>query len=143
MLSVEDWTEIRRLHWSEQMPIKGVRSPVGDLEEHGPSGVGGVGAAEVRAQAAGSVLDAVEPQTSALLASTPGMPVTVIAERVGWTRGLTVLSTGCGSFARRTSLWIRCRGRRISRVNSRSATCGSRRRTSRSTVDRWRGLRCW
>jgi transposase len=40
---------------------------------------------------AGSVVDAVEPRIRELLAAYPTMPATVIAERIGWTRGLTVL----------------------------------------------------
>jgi transposase len=36
-------------------------------------------------------VDAVEPQIRALLKDWPGMPATVIAERIGWTRGLTIL----------------------------------------------------
>jgi transposase len=40
---------------------------------------------------AGSVVDAVEPRIRELLAAYPTMPATVIAERIGWDRGLTVL----------------------------------------------------
>jgi transposase len=39
----------------------------------------------------GSLVDKVEPQVRALLAEYPRMPATVIAERIGWTRGITVL----------------------------------------------------
>jgi transposase len=38
----------------------------------------------------GSAVDVVEPQIRLLLKEFPQMPATVIAERVGWTRGLTV-----------------------------------------------------
>ena len=38
-----------------------------------------------------SVVDAVEPRIRELLQAWPTMPATVIAERIGWTRGLTVL----------------------------------------------------
>jgi hypothetical protein len=38
----------------------------------------------------GSVVDAVEPAIRELLKQTPTMPVTVIAERIGWERGLSV-----------------------------------------------------
>src|SRR5690348_3312776 len=41
--------------------------------------------------AKGSIVDAVEAQIRELLADVPTMPVTVIAERIGWTRSLTVL----------------------------------------------------
>ena len=37
------------------------------------------------------MVDAVEPQIRALLGEWPTMPATVIAERIGWTRSLTVL----------------------------------------------------
>ena len=39
----------------------------------------------------GSAVDAVEPQIRGLLAARPDMPATVIAERMGWSRGLTIL----------------------------------------------------
>lgn len=35
MLSVEDWAEIRRLHRSERMPIKGIARVMGIKQEHG------------------------------------------------------------------------------------------------------------
>jgi|GEM_PF-1491876 len=41
--------------------------------------------------ARGCLVDAVEPQVRALLAGCPTMPATVIAQRIGWTRSLTVL----------------------------------------------------
>ena len=41
--------------------------------------------------AKGSIVDAVEPQVRELLAEWPTMPATVIAERIGWSRSLTVL----------------------------------------------------
>ena len=60
--------------------------------EHCAAGAGGGGAAEVRARPLkGSVVDAVEPQIRGLLAEWPDMPVPVIAERISWQRGLTVL----------------------------------------------------
>src|SRR3954471_5106351 len=44
-----------------------------------------------RRRPAGSAVDAVEPQARELLRAFPTMPATVIAERIGWTRGITVL----------------------------------------------------
>ena len=41
--------------------------------------------------AKGSIVDEVEPQIRALLREFPTMPATVIAERIGWTRSITVL----------------------------------------------------
>jgi hypothetical protein len=37
---VEDWAEIRRLHRSEQMPIKAIARVMGLFEEHGEAGAG-------------------------------------------------------------------------------------------------------
>jgi transposase len=42
-------------------------------------------------RSAGSIVDEVEPRVRELLQAFPTMPATVIAERIGWTRGLTVL----------------------------------------------------
>jgi transposase len=39
----------------------------------------------------GSIVDEVEPQIRDLLKAWPAMPATVIAERIGWTRSITVL----------------------------------------------------
>src|SRR5437868_12574506 len=41
----------------------------------------------------GSVVDAVEPRIRELLAVYPTMPATVIAERIGWSRSIRVLSS--------------------------------------------------
>jgi len=41
--------------------------------------------------AKGSIVDAVEPRIRELLQAYPAMPATVIAERIGWDRGMTVL----------------------------------------------------
>lgn len=42
-------------------------------------------------QGPGSVVDGVEREIRVLLAEFPSMPATVIAERIGWTHGMTVL----------------------------------------------------
>jgi transposase len=49
------------------------------------------GAPKYERRAAGSVVDEVEPRIRELLRVDPRMPATVIAERIGWTRGITVL----------------------------------------------------
>ncbi|MBD3140258.1 IS21 family transposase [Microbispora bryophytorum] len=91
MLSVEDWAEIRRLHRAEQMPIRAIARKLGvgrntvrrALESQGPP--------KYVREPSGSIVDAVEPQIRQLLQEWPDMPATVIAERIGWQRGLTVL----------------------------------------------------
>ena len=88
---MEDWAEIRRLHRSEGMPIRAIARKLGvgrntvrrALEAEGPPKY-------VRASK-GSIVDAVESQIRQLLVSWPDMPATVIAERIGWGRSMTVL----------------------------------------------------
>ena len=91
MLSVEDWAEIRRLHRAEGIPIKQIprvlsvsRNTVRTaLRRAEPPRYERVGQA--------SIVDEVEPRIRELLQAFPTMPATVIAERIGWTRSMTVL----------------------------------------------------
>src|SRR5258707_1386541 len=46
---------------------------------------------QCRRRLKGSAVAAVEPAVRELLKQTPTMPVTVIAERIGWQYGLTIL----------------------------------------------------
>jgi transposase len=91
VLSVEDWAEIRRLHRAEQMPIKQVARVMGVSKNTVKRALAADGRPEYRRASRGSVVDAVEPRIRELLAAWPTMPATVVAERIGWTRGLTVL----------------------------------------------------
>jgi transposase len=91
VLSVEDWAEIRRLCRSEGMPIKVVARVMGCSKNTVKRALGADGPPRYRRVARGSVVDAVEPRIRELLQAWPSMPSTVIAERIGWTRGLTVL----------------------------------------------------
>ena len=87
---MEDWAEIRRLHRAEGMPIKVIYRRLGGLEEHGEAGFGVDGAAKYDPAPNGSAVDEFEPRIRALPAEFPAMPATVIAERVGWSRSITV-----------------------------------------------------
>ena len=91
MLSVEDWAEIRRLRRAEGMPVKQVARVLGVSKNTVKRALAADGPPKYERVGRGSVLDAVEPQIRELLQAWPTMPATVIAERVGWTRGLTVL----------------------------------------------------
>jgi hypothetical protein len=88
---VEDWAEIRRLHRAEGMPIKAIARQL----EIGRNTVRRALAADgppcYQRPAKGSIVDEVGPRIRELLARWPTMPATVIAERIGWTRSLTVL----------------------------------------------------
>ena len=88
---MEDWAEIRRLHFSVGMSIRAI-------EREGPwsrntirSAVRSTTPPKYVRAGAGSVVDAVEPQIRELLQATPTIPATVIAERIGWTRSIRVL----------------------------------------------------
>jgi transposase len=91
VISVEDWVEIRRLHRAEQMPIRAIARKLGisrntvrrELADNEPL--------KYRRDPKGSIVNAVEPQIRELLEQWPEMPATVIAERIGWSRGMTVL----------------------------------------------------
>jgi transposase len=91
VLSVEDWAEIRRLHRSEGMPIKAIARVMGCSRNTVRAALASDGPPRYERAPAGSIVDAVEPRIRELLQACPTMPATVIAERIGWTRGLTVL----------------------------------------------------
>jgi transposase len=88
---VEDWAEIRRLHRAEGMPIRAIARRLGVGRNTVRRALAADGPPKYRRPGKGSAVDAVEPQIRALLKEWPTMPATVIAERVGWTRGLTIL----------------------------------------------------
>jgi transposase len=91
VLSVEDWAEIRRLCRAEQMPVKAVARVMGCSKNTVKRALAAEGPPRYQRSARASIVDGVEPRIRELLAVWPTMPATVIAERIGWTRGLTVL----------------------------------------------------
>jgi len=92
MLSVEDWAEIRRLHVAERVPIKQIARELGISKNTVKAMLAADAPPKYRRAATGSVVDQVEPRIRQLLMDTPTMPATVIAERIGWSRGMTVLT---------------------------------------------------
>lgn len=90
-MSVEDWAEIRRLHRSEGMPIKVIARVMGCSKNTVKGALASEGPPRYERSGRGSVVDAVEPRIRELLVAWPTMPASVIAERIGWERGLTVL----------------------------------------------------
>ena len=91
MLSVEDWAEIRRLHRAEEMPVKAIARLLGISRNTVRAAIASDGPPKYVRKPAGSVVDGFEPRIRELLRAYPAMPATVIAERIGWDRGLTVL----------------------------------------------------
>jgi transposase len=91
VLRVEDWAEIRRLHRSEGQPIKVIARVMGISKNTVKAALASDGPPAYRRRPSGSIVDVVEPQIRELLRVYPTMPATVIAERIGWERGITVL----------------------------------------------------
>ena len=89
---MEDWAEIRRLHRSERMPIKAIARVLGISRNTVRAAIASDVAPRYAREPVGSIVDAVEPRIRELLQATPTMPATVIAERIGWTRSIRVLS---------------------------------------------------
>jgi transposase len=89
--SVEDWAEIRRLHRSEGMPIKVIARRVGCSKNTVKAALKRDTPPKYERPPRGSMVDAVEPRIRELLAGTPTMPATVIAERLGWSHSITIL----------------------------------------------------
>jgi transposase len=92
MLHVEDWAEIRRLHFAEELPIKQIARLLGISKNTVKAKLAAQAPPRYERPAAGSAVDAFEPRIRQLLKDFPTMPATVIAERIGWERGMSVLT---------------------------------------------------
>ena len=91
MISVEDWAEIRRLFRSEGFSQAGIARHLGISRNTVAKALASSDPPKYQRPAKGSAVDAFDPAIRSLLAQFPRMPATVIAERVGWTRSMTVL----------------------------------------------------
>ena len=91
MLSVEDCAEIRRLHRAEGLPIKAIVRKLRISRNTVRSALASDRPPKYVRTPAGSIVDAVEVKIREQLAIDARMPATVIAERIGWSRGITVL----------------------------------------------------
>ena len=92
VLSVEDWAEIRRLRRAENMSISEIARVLGASRNTVKAALRSDAAPKYERKPAGSIVDAVEPCIRELLKAYPTMPATVIAERIGWSRSIRVLS---------------------------------------------------
>ncbi len=91
MLSVEDWAEIRRLHYAEALGIKTIAKRLGVARNTVRIAVRSGHPPAYRRPRRPSAVDPFEDQIRGLLKDCPTMPATVIAERIGWRRGITIL----------------------------------------------------
>ncbi len=89
VISVKDWAEIRRLR-AEGVSISEIARLNGVARNTVKSALASTGPPRYERPPKGSAVDAFEPRIRELLRQYPRMPATVIAERVGWERGLTV-----------------------------------------------------
>jgi transposase len=92
VLSVEDWAEIRRLSRAERMSISEIARVQGISRNTVKAALRSDAPPKYARRPAGSIVDAVESRIRELLKAYPTMPATVIAERIGWTRSIRVLS---------------------------------------------------
>jgi transposase len=92
VLIVEDWAEIRRLRRAEQVSISEIARVLGISRNTVRAALASDAPPKYERKPAGSSVDAVEPGIRELLRAYPTMPATVIAERIGWTRSIRVLS---------------------------------------------------
>ena len=91
MITVEDWAEIRRLHRAEGMGIKAIARRMRVARNTVREAIRSDAPPRYERARRGSIVDAVEPQIVALLREFPEMPASVIAERIDWSGGMTVL----------------------------------------------------
>jgi transposase len=91
-LSVEDWAEIRRLRRAEKVSISEIARVLRVSRNTVRAALGSDAPPKYERKPAGSIVDAVEPRIRELLRAYPTMPATVIAERIGWTRSIRMLS---------------------------------------------------
>ncbi len=87
MYDVDEWAEIRRLHFSEKLGIKTIARRLGVARNTVRAAVRSERPPAYQRDRRGSAVDAVEDEIRHLLRDTPDMPASVIAERIGWERG--------------------------------------------------------
>jgi transposase len=92
VLIVEDWAEIRRLRRSEGVSISEIARLIGCSRNTVKAAVASDEPPRYERARSGSLVDGYEPRIRELLAAFPGMPATVIAERVGWPYSIRTLS---------------------------------------------------
>src|SRR5690348_15612273 len=73
------------------MPVKAIARQLGISKNTVKRALASDEPPKYRRARSGSAVDVVEPAIRELLREAPTMPATVIAERIGWDRGLTVL----------------------------------------------------
>jgi len=91
VITLDEWAEIRRLHRSEGLPIKAIARKLGISKNTVRRALRAQEVPRYQRVPRGSVADAAEPLIREQLGLCATMPATVIAERIGWDRSITVL----------------------------------------------------
>jgi transposase len=91
LLKVEDWAEIRALHRAEGLSIKEIARQLGIARNTVRTAIRSDAPPVFDRKPRPSAVDDFEGEIRKLLKAHPRMPVPVIAERIGWSRGLTIL----------------------------------------------------
>jgi transposase len=84
VITLEDWALIRRLHVGEGVPKAVIARQLGISRNTVAKALESSSPPKYERPLAGTAFDAVEGQVRQLLAQTPSMPATVLAERIGW-----------------------------------------------------------
>nr|WP_198417714.1 DDE-type integrase/transposase/recombinase [Cryobacterium sp. TMT1-66-1] len=92
MITVPDWAEIRHLHVSEGMSVRAIAKQLGLSRVTVTRAVHSAGPPQYRRDPGPSAFDDFEADARRLLTTTPSMPATVVAERVGWRGYIVVVS---------------------------------------------------
>ena len=93
---MDEWAEIRRLHRSEGLGIKAIARKLGVSKNTVRSALRSDEVPRYQRAPKGSIVDEAEPAIREQLALCPTMPATVVAERIGWERSITVLRERVG-----------------------------------------------
>ena len=88
---MEDWVEIRRLRRAEGLGIKTIARRLGVAGNTVRAALRSDTPWRYERTRQGSIVDGVESEIRRLLKDVPDMPDMVIAERIGWERGMMVL----------------------------------------------------
>jgi transposase len=91
VITLDEWAEIRRLHRSERLGIKAIARKLGVSKNTVRRALRSEEVPRYRRAPRGSIVDAAEPAIREQLALCSTMPATVVAERIGWDRSITVL----------------------------------------------------
>ena len=91
MINVDDWAEIRRLHFAEHLGVKTIARQLGVARNTVRTAVRGPPRPTTSARAGDRWSTRSSRPSASCCGDCPTMPATVIAERIEWTHGITIL----------------------------------------------------